>query len=196
MPMWYVFGTKYNENYHQGIDDHLQLMSQPLAAQPDSSITEARTHGNPFYDQTTIIWQVDSSIMGKQMNMYGGEHEVRAEGQAAPSGYGFKELFEEMPGMEDQNGSFHVIDIDDPELVEHGEAYIHHQLTSYVADPLRDRSAIPDDSMWQYVGNYLDTLVVNGISEGWNDGLAGVILKPVRQRLGFPSAEWLGAPID
>ena len=195
MPMWYVFGSKYNEHYTQKMDDHLfSSMAEPLAAKQDSSITEARTHGNPFYDQTTIIWQEDSSVMGKQVAVYRAEDAARSAGTApAESGYSFKDLLHDMPGMWDQNGSFHIIDIDDPELVEQGEAYIHQQLTSYVAE--LDVSDLPEDSTFRDVRGYLEQLFVDGITKGWDDGLAGVIIEPFRQRMGYPY-EWLGAPID
>jgi hypothetical protein len=93
--------------------------------------------------------------------------------------------------MWDQNHGFHIIDADDPELVEHGEAYIHERLTSYIGEPFRANS----DALPPYIRSYVDQNTVIGLADGWYTGLPAVFLEPLRQRLGFPY-EWWGAPID
>jgi hypothetical protein len=132
--------------------------------------------------------------MAGQMSSYRAEEAARAAGEEAPAGHGYKEMFETLPGMWDQNHGFHIIDIDDPELVEHGEAYVHERLTSYIAEPLREGSEA-FGSLPPYVGRYVDTNTVNGLAKGWYTGLPSVFLEPLRQLLGFPY-EWWGAPID
>jgi hypothetical protein len=103
-------------------------------------------------------------------------------------------MFEALPNAWDQNHGFHIIDIDDPELVEHGEAYVHEQLTSYIAEPLREGSD-SYQSLPPYVQSYVDRNTVNALAKGWYTGLPAVFHEPLRQRLGFPY-EWWGAPID
>jgi hypothetical protein len=97
-----------------------------------------------------------------------------------------------MPDIWDQNHGFHIIDADDPELVEHGEAYIHEKLTSYLAEPFVEGS---EATLPPYVRTYMERNTVNGLALGWYAGLPAVFLEPLRQRLGFPY-EWWGAPID
>jgi hypothetical protein len=128
------------------------------------------------------------------MDTYRTQDAARAAGEEEEtSGYGYRELFADLPEMWTQNHGFHVIDIDDPELVEHGEAYIHERLTSYVAEPLSDRPG--SEPLPEYIGTYVDRNTVDGLALGWYAGLPSVFLEPLRQRLGFPY-EWWGAPID
>ncbi|MGH3968767.1 MAG: hypothetical protein ACRDTV_11775, partial [Mycobacterium sp.] len=143
MPMWYVDGLRFNENYTQKMDDFLSQMGAGWAGIEEESknLSEARAHGNPFFDLSSVNWHESTARMAGQMNTYRAEDDARAAGEE-PSGYGFKEMFEKVPEMWDQNHGFHIIDADDPELVEHGEAYIHQKLTSYVAEPFRANSDV------------------------------------------------------
>ncbi|ORW24358.1 hypothetical protein [Mycobacterium palustre] len=194
MAMWYVFGARYTENYTAEIDGFLHRLDDLglLGMDEGNNLNEARAHGNPFFDITSIIRQENTSVMGGQMKTYGSEDEARAAGEEAPSGHGYRELFEVLPEIWDQNHGFHIIDIDDPELVEHGEAYIHEQLTSYVAEPFREGSEVV---LPPYIRPYVERNTVNGLAKGWHGGLPAVFIEPLRQRLGFPY-EWWGAPID
>ena len=193
MPMWFVYGLKYNDNYSQEVDDALNLMTDSVPGQAGSSLTEARAHGNPYFDVSSVVRHESTAVMGSQYKAYRAEMEAREAGEE-PSGHGYQEMFETLPGMWEQNHGFHVIDIDDPELIEHGEAYIHEQLTSYIAEPLREGSE-SFGTLPPYVQPYVDRNTVNGLAKGWHGGLPPVFLEPLRQRLGFPY-EWWGAPID
>jgi hypothetical protein len=194
MAMWYVVGWKYNSNYTQQIDDALNLMADPLEIREDSSANEARAHGNPFLDVSSVIRHDSTAVMAGQMKSYKAEVEERAAGDEPAAGFGYAEMFEALPNAWDQNHGFHIIDIDDPELVEHGEAYVHEQLTSYIAEPLREGSD-SYQSLPPYVQSYVDRNTVNALAKGWYTGLPAVFHEPLRQRLGFPY-EWWGAPID
>lgn len=192
MPMWYVDGLRFNGNYTQEMDDFLHQMGARWAGieENPNNLSEARSHGNPYLDVSSVAWHESTARMAGQMNTYRAEDEGRASGEE-PAGYGYKEMFENIPRMWDQNHGFHIIDADDPELVEHGEAYIHERLTSYIAEPFRANS----DALPPYIRSYVDQNTVIGLADGWYTGLPAVFLEPLRQRLGFPY-EWWGAPID
>jgi hypothetical protein len=194
MAMWYVVGWKYNSNYTQQMDDALNLMADPLEIKEDSSANEARAHGNPYLDVSTVIRHASTAVMAGQMKSYKAEVAEREAAEEPATGFGYAEMFDALPKAWDQNHGFHIIDIDDPELVEHGEAYVHQQLTSYIAEPLREGSE-SYQSLPPYVQSYVDRNSVNALAKGWYTGLPAVFLEPLRQRLGFPY-EWWGAPID
>ncbi|MGH3967106.1 MAG: hypothetical protein ACRDTV_03050, partial [Mycobacterium sp.] len=158
MAVWYFFGAKYNENYTAEADafahrlDELPLLGMDVGA----NLNEARAHGNPFLDTSSMIRQESTAVMGGQMQTYDTEDQARAAGgEAAPSVY--QKLFEAMPGMWQQNHGFHIIDADHPELLEHGEAYIHERLTSYVAEPFREGSEV---AVPPYVRSYVERSTV------------------------------------
>jgi hypothetical protein len=206
MPMWYVFGARYNENYTEEIDGFLHRLDglAVLGEDEGANVSEARAHGNPFLDCSTLIRQESTAVMAAQIDIYNSDDEARAADEA-PAAQGDEELlgsqergriiellFDVMPSMWDQNHGFHIIDIDDPELVEHGEAYVHEQLTSYLAEAFREGS---DRTLPPYVREYMERNTVDGVANGWYTGLPAVFLEPLRQRLGFPY-QWWGAPID
>jgi hypothetical protein len=193
MPMWYVDGLRFNDNYTQEMDDFLyKTMGAGWSGveKGKENVAFERSHGNPFLDVSSVAWHESTARMAGQMSTYRTEDEARASGEA-PSRHGYKEMFENIPEMWDQNHGFHIIDIDDPELVEHGEAYVHERLTSYISEPFREHS----DAVPPYVRSYVDRNTVNGLAHGLYTGLPAVFLEPLRQRLGFPY-EWWGAPID
>jgi hypothetical protein len=101
-------------------------------------------------------------------------------------------MFELLPEIWDQNQSFHIIDADHPELLEHGEAYIHARLTSYIAEPFLESSDLP---LPPYVRRYVNRSTVDALTTPWRAGPPAVFLEALRQRLGFPY-EWWGAAID
>lgn len=195
MALWYVYGVRYNnENYTAEIDSFLHRLDELglLGMEENNNLNEARAHGNPFLDITSVIRQESTAVMAGQIDTYNQEDEVRATGEEAPSGHGYQELFDAMPDIWDQNHGFHIIDADDPELLEHGEAYIHEKLTGYLSEPFLEGA---EKTLPPYVRKYMERNTVNGLALGWYAGLPAVFLEPLRQRLGFPY-EWWGAPID
>ena len=199
MPMWYVFGARYNENYTEEVDHFLHRLDDMglLGMDEGSNINEARAHGNPFLDCSSLIKQKSTAVMAGQMDTYNADDENRAAGEAPVAQeneelLGYEELFEILPTIWDQNHGFHIIDTDDPELVEHGEAYIHERLTGYVAEPFREGS---DRRLPPYIRPYVERNTVDALATGWYAGLPAVFLEPLRQRLGFPYT-WWGAAID
>jgi hypothetical protein len=108
-----------------------------------TNLNEARAHGNPHLDVTSLIRQESTAIMGQQMNTYDSEDQAHTENDETPPKHRYQEMFELLPEIWDQNQSFHIIDADDPELLEHGEAYIHTRLTSYIAEPFLENSDLP-----------------------------------------------------
>jgi hypothetical protein len=194
MALWCVFGAKYNDNYTVEIDGFLHRLDELFAKDGGSNLNEARAHGNPFLDVTSLIRQDSTSVMGSQMAAYHAEDQARAAGQEPPSGLGYREFLGALPDIWEENHGFHIIDIDHAELVEHGEAYVHQQLTSYVAEPLRKGSE-SFGSLPPYIRPYVDRNTVNALAKGWYAGLPAVFLESLRQRLGFPY-QWWGAPID
>jgi hypothetical protein len=194
MALWCVFGARYNEKYTAEIDGFLHRLDELFATDEGGKLNEGRAHGNPFLDVSSVIRQESTAVMGSQMAAYDAEDQDRAEGEKAPSGDGYQEFFAVLPEIWDQNHGFHIIDVDHPELLEHGEAYIHAQLTSYVAEPLREGSE-SFGSLPPYIRPYVDSNTLNALAKGWYAGLPAVFLESLRQRLGF-AYEWWGAPID
>jgi hypothetical protein len=194
MALWCVFGAKYNENYTTEIDGFLHRLDELFATDEGGKLNEGRSHGNPFLDVSSLIRQDSTAVMGGQMAAYDAEDRARAAGDEPPSGLGYREFFGVLPEIWDQNHGFHIIDIDDPELVQPGAAYIHARLTSYVAEPLREGSD-SFGSLPPYIRTYVECNTLNALANGWYAGLPAVFLESLRQRLGFPY-EWWGAPID
>jgi hypothetical protein len=194
MALWCLFGVAYNENYSAEVDGFLHRMDElGLWGMGESTnLNEARAHGNPYLDVTSLIRQESTAVMGQQMETYDSEDQAQSASDEAASGNRYQEMFELLPEIWNQNHSFHIIDADDPELLEHGEAYIHEKLTSYVAEPFREGSELP---LPPYVRRYVGRNTVDGLATPWYAGLPAVFLEPLRQRLGFPD-EWWGAPID
>jgi hypothetical protein len=56
MPMWYVDGLRFNENYTQEMDDFLHQMGAGWAGVEEGSknLSEARSHGNPYLDVSSV----------------------------------------------------------------------------------------------------------------------------------------------
>jgi hypothetical protein len=86
-----------------------------------------------------------------------------------------------------------IIDVDDPELVEFGEAYIHEQLTSHLADmaaaPKESWPAWFRDTVFPYCAKPMVENIANGFPMG------PLFAEMFRQYVGHPY-EWYGAPID
>ena len=194
MALWSVFGVAYNENYTAEVDSYLHRMDDlGLWGMGESTnLNEARAHGNPHLDVSSLIRQESTAIMGQQMNSYDSEDQAHTKSDETPPTHRYQEMFELLPEIWDQNQSFHIIDADHPELLEHGEAYIHARLTSYIAEPFLESSDLP---LPPYVRHYVNRSTVDALTTPWHAGPPAVFLEALRQRLGFPY-EWWGAPID
>ena len=198
--MWFISAYEYNDNYSQEFDDFLANpakwddMLEIKEAGDHPSAIEARVHGNPLLDACSIGWQDSADSMHDQFDVYRAEDEVRAAGGAPTSGYGWKEMFETLPGVWGYFEGFHIIGVDEPEYLEHTEAEIHQRLTTYLAEPFLEPGESWEPDLKNYIPRYIKRQFLNGVSNG-RVTLPGAFMEPVRQLLGLPY-EWHGAPID
>jgi hypothetical protein len=169
---------------------------------PERDLVEARVHGNPLFDTTmSIHWQHDTAVMRVMATALfrdasgGAASDEAADGDDV-AGQAWEELslddqLSALPEVFYHTDAFHIIDIDDPELVEFGEEYIHQQLTSHWGELARQ--PLSEREPWVTAGlSFLDRQFFNNLVRGTDT--PGVIKEPIRQRLGLPY-QWAGADI-
>lgn len=185
--MWYIDGRKYRQDCYDTRVDQLLNNEAVLDLEMYAAgqyVVEGRVHGNPFVDTCSMTRAPDTASKRAENDAY--ESVTASEALAA------QEYFEKVvPATRYVEGSFYIVDIDDPELVEGGEDYIHERLTSHLADPCGE-----PESTWKpwmhgtfaYMGHILVSDLQNGLIPG------AIVVESFRQRLGLPY-EWVGAPI-
>lgn len=191
--MWYNDAHKWDpEGYSPFIDG---VFRDPAAAEAmvgfsedHAGLIEGRCHGNPFFDTGNIGREDNTAVKRAENDAY------RANDEAGGALFEFERMFKELPVAQQYvQGSFYIIDIDDPELVEHGEAYINEQLTSHLAEPMAKPREEWEPWMVYVYDDYMTRLFVENLAYGFVPG--PIIVEPERQRMGLPY-EWFGARID
>jgi hypothetical protein len=188
MGTWYVDEYTYYPNFSQHHDELIHapaMLDQALSLRAHSSLFAARVHGVPALESANIGWQNSPERMRDQFDVY--KNAVLSGDES----FGFKKIFGEMPEVWRTANGFHVIDSDDPMLVEKGEAYVHKQFTDYF-EPIGEPEETSDE--WtKLLRSYIFRWLANDSALGIVP--PAVVLEPVRQILGFPY-EWHGAPIE
>ena len=187
MPTWYIDEYSYNPNFTEELDQIIHapaLFDEALGLDARSSVFGGRVHGNPNLESSNIGWQESPARMRDQDAVY--EAAINAGGDAAE---GMKAIFAGMPDVWKTTGGFHIMDADDPMLVEKGEDYVHKQFTDYFVDHIEANTSEWDVLMKTYLFKNL----VNNIALGVVP--AGVVVEPLRQYMGLPY-EWHGASTD
>lgn len=187
MPTFYLDGIRYNNSYTQEQDalvNTQEMMTETVGLEPQSSLVSARVHGNPFFNSSNVIWQESPANMRGQLDVYRAMFASGTETQA------YRDMFESMPNAYEWVEGIHIIDDDDPMLVEQGEAHVHKQFTDYLADGVYG----PEAEEWTHIlREYIGKILVNTNANGFVP--APVVVEPIRQSFGLPY-EWHGAPID
>lgn len=181
---YYIDEYTYNSNFTQEIDDIIHapaMLDQALGLEANSSIIGGRVHGNPNLESANVGWQESPARMRDQDEVY------RAAVVSGDDNFEFKKLFSKLPDVWKTSGGFHVIEADDPMLVEQGEAFIHKQFTDYMSANVCD----PQDEWDTLCSSYIFKHLLNNIALGVVP--AAVVVEPVRQLLGLPY-DWHGAP--
>lgn len=190
--MWYIDGHKYEpERYTElldGFQNNAAMITEMGNFEELKLLMEARCHGNPHLDTVTIGWHENTSQKRAENDSF------RAASASDEVAEILKLGFEAIGGSQSfVEGSLYIIDIDDPELVEHGEAHIHRQLTSHLADPITKPREEWEPWMAPVYDTYIDSLFLENIANGFVPG--AIVAEIERQRLGLPY-EWYGARID
>lgn len=187
MGAFYVDGVKFNRTYTRQQDEILNaqgIWDDPMGFGARSSIQGGRVHGNPGFEWTNLSWQDSPARMRDQDEVY---RTAITSGNDEAFSYG--EVFASMPDAWDASGGFHVIDADDPMLVEQGEAFIHKQFTDYMSANVCEQKDEWDKLCTSYLFKNLFLNIENGVVP------AAVVVEPLRQLFGLPY-EWHGAPIE
>ena len=194
--MFFISSFKWNPGHQpaQGLGDEAWDWAPFNKERPTAH--EARVHGNPLVDTSTVGWQETTAGKRAENDYYTAVYSGKLEDRLGmPGSTGMRDWFLQAPGwIQGAQGSFYLIDVDDPELVEHGEDYIQERLTSHLADLY-----LTPESTWepwvQDAKKYSEAYFFNNLARGYAD--AGPILsEPIRQRLGPFPYKWMGAPID
>jgi hypothetical protein len=188
MGAWYIDGIRFNSNYTRHQDEIVNasgIWDDPMGF-GRASLQGCRVHGNTEFEWSNIAWQDSPARMRDQDAVY------RAAINAADDTFAYKEIFDGMPDSWDASGGFHIIDIDDPMLLERGEAYIHKQFTDYMAETI-SRPEESSDEWDKLCRSYIFKNFFLNLSSGVVP--AAIVVEPVRQLFGLPY-EWHGAPIE
>lgn len=195
--MWYTDGTKWKaEAYSQALDDVVSAYSDEDGANVDADggglVTAqgalgARIHGNPYFDTANLFWNDNTEQKRAEVPFYEQEYAHNESTQA-------KRFIELVPGATEHiQGSFYIIDVDDPELVEGGEHHMHRQLAGHYAeitkDPMESWPPWVRDHIWPYMAELFFTDIANGHVP------PAILMEPIRQHFGLPY-EWLGARVE
>lgn len=181
--MWYLDGRKWNDTYDSELDSIIanpDLFRMALSFEADSSLVEARVHGNPHLDTANLGWHQSTATKRAEVDVYDGD---------APA-IDVTAFTNWILGATAGTESIYLIDADDPELVELGEDGVHERLTSHLADPI----SAPEPAEWTHdMAKYLDRMLMEAIANG--DVPPALNQQVLRARMGL-GAGWIGAPID
>jgi hypothetical protein len=184
MGTWYTEDHRWNENFTKELDamfHHPAMEEVALSLKPESSVIAGRVHGNPFIESCNIGRQASPATMRKQLDVY----EAAFASGSDPQSY--KDLLANAAKSYELADGGHIMDIDDPMLVEQGEAYIHKQFTDYLSD-----AAQRDDELGRTLRQYMDSTFIKCLENGLVP--PAVVTEPPRQRFGLPY-EWHGAKV-
>ena len=184
MPAYYVDAYAHKPNYSEEHDapyHNQEVNNEAMGLDPSMSVLGGRVHGNPFYESATVGLQESSARMREQDQVY---RTSIAAGEKL-----YSNLFLTMPDAWKRTSSFHVIDVDDPDLVERGEEFVHLNFTDYLARNICE----PKDEWDRICTYYLMSHCVLNMEAG--SAPPTVALEPLRQLLGLPY-EWHGAPVE
>jgi hypothetical protein len=133
MGTWYVGSWKWDSTFCEQLGKFFtspEMWSTTLQFREESSAIMARIHGNPLLDSCDIGRQDSPATMRDQLQFY---RKACVTGQDA---FELEALMAEVSTLLRGNQGLHIIDADDPLLVEHGEAHVHKQFCDYLAEPM------------------------------------------------------------
>jgi hypothetical protein len=185
MSTYHIDAYIFNANLTQSLDVMMTSPEAHESAIPGMApvLFAGRVHGNPLLELQNIEHMESPSTMRGQLDFY------KAIFSSGNDVHSFKEFFKTMYNVWERVEAFHIIDVDDPMLLEFGEKFVHEQFTDYMAGFITEESG----ELREMLREYCDTVFLNTIHNGFVP--TGIVLEPVRQRCGLPY-EWYGAQVD